>query len=240
MKQKSILFPLILLLILLTAAVPLRRPGPIAITFDDGPSSKYTPYLLDELERRGVHATFFVMGNSLTDQHGDIVEKNAAIVRRAAEAGHQIGNHSYSHPKLSDCSDSTVLDELEKTDQALQKILGSGTYMVRPPYGSDGLTPRVRALISRPVILWSIDPAWETGTAAEDDMYRCIVDSVRDGDIILLHDFQGLNNIDAALRAIDTLQARGFSFVTVAELMELKGVAPEPGTVYRRFPRPPA
>ena len=240
MKKKLTAALLALALCLLTAAGVPQRPGPVALTFDDGPSSKYTQVLLDGLAARGVQVTFFVMGNSLTDQHGDIVVKNADIVRRAADEGHQIASHSYSHPNLTQLTDEEILAELALTDSALERILGPGEVMVRPPYGFAGLSPRVQALIDRPIILWSIDPAWEAESACEEDMVRCIVDRARDGDIILLHDFKGMDDVNAALRAIDILQVRGYSFVTVARLMELKGVTPAPGQVYRRFPQPPA
>ena len=226
----------VILLLGFALSATAAEPKLIALTFDDGPHSEHTPHLLDELDKRNAKCTFFVMGNSLMDFHGDIVEANAEIIRRAHAEGHQIANHGYSHPNFRDLSDNEIRAELEKTESALRRMLGEGEYMVRTPYGADGLNTRVLAAAERPVILWSINPEWNARRPTEEDMYRHIMDKAADGAIVLLHDFTGDRDINAAVRAIDTLKARGYEFVTVAELMRLRNVAPEKGKTYYSIP----
>ena len=217
------------------AAAAETTGGLIAITFDDGPSTKFTPTLLDGLAERRVKCTFFVMGNSLTDPHDTIIEANADVVRRAAAEGHQIASHSYSHPHLSQLSDAELRSELSKTTDALKRILGEGDYMLRPPYGDT--SERVCAAAGAPVILWSMDPGWYAPKPySAENLASYIVKNARDGDIILLHDFKGLDDVNAALTAIDKLREKGFEFVTVAELMRLRGITPADGEVFRSIP----
>ena len=105
-----------------------RRPGELALTFDDGPNPAWTPRLLDILAEHNVHATFFMLGK--------VVKAERALARRVAEAGHLIGNHSWSHPDLARSANPKVLDELTRTSDILADIAGKPVRFFRPPYGS--------------------------------------------------------------------------------------------------------
>ena len=233
-KLFSVITILVLLCVLLPSGAFAQEPKLVALTFDDGPNPKYTPILLDGLEQRRAKVTFFVMGNALTDPHDNIISENAAIVKRAYDAGHQIASHSYSHPWLTKLSDDGVRSEIGKTDSALDRILGEGDWMVRPPYGDGAYSSRIQGLIDAPLITWSVDPTNGVYPASEEKLYSGIINSVSDGSIILLHDAHGMANVNAALRAIDTLRAQGYEFVTVNELFRLKGIVPAAGHTYTR------
>lgn len=99
----------------------------VALTFDDGPSPRCTPQLLDGLKERGVRATFFVVGCQ--------VVKDPDIVKRMAAEGHQVGNHSYDHKELDKLSAWEAAEDMRKNDALLRELLGEGDYWVRPPYG---------------------------------------------------------------------------------------------------------
>lgn len=194
----------------------------VALTFDDGPSPRCTPQLLDGLKERGVHATFFVVGCQ--------VVKDPDIVTRMAAEGHQVGNHSYDHKELDKLSAQEAAQDMQKNDQLLQELLGEGDYWVRPPYGL--LSEEESSALTMPIINWSVDTEdWKSKDAGKilDIIYR----DTGDGDIILLHD-RYLNSVSAALQAVDHLQQQGYRFVTVAELLALRGIRPEGGTTYRQ------
>ena len=193
----------------------------VALTFDDGPSPRCTPRLLDGLAEYGARATFFVVGCQTV--------KDPDIVRRIAAEEHQVGNHSYDHPQMDSLSCTLALADLQKNDDLLRELLGEGDYWVRPPYGL--LSAAETAALAVPVIGWSVDTEdWKSKNAEKilDIIYR----DTGDGDIILLHD-RYLNSVDAALRAVDHLQQQGYRFVTVAELLALKGVTAQSGQEYR-------
>lgn len=194
----------------------------MALTFDDGPSAHHTPQLLDGLRERGVHATFFLVGEQ--------VEEQAPLVRRMAEEGHQIGNHSYSHACLEKCSDTEALAELQSCDLALRSVLGPGEYWVRPPYGQ--LSDSVREAWYTPIICWCVDPKdWECRNT--EQVVRHIIEHAEDGNIILLHDCYD-TSVAAALQVVDQLQAQGVEFVTVEELLTRNGGEALPGKIYRK------
>lgn len=192
----------------------------VALTFDDGPKADTTPQLLDGLQQRGVHATFFLIGSQIAS--------NAAVVRRMKAEGHQIGNHTWSHKKLQGASDAVVQEEIGKTDRELRELLGDGEYWVRPPYGM--LSERQQQLFSVPLVRWSVDPKDWKRLNADGDV-AAVLRNVQPGDIILMHDcFQP--SVTAALRIVDSLQKRGYRFVTVSQLLTVQGTTPRPGTVY--------
>lgn len=192
--------------------------GPyVALTFDDGPSPANTTRLLSILRQRGVLATFFVVG------------KNAAAypqVLRAIQAdGHEIGNHSYSHPVLSKMPLNAVYDEIRRTDAAIERATGQLPHTFRPPYGA--LTAAQRSAVYRdfgyPTIMWSVDPLdWKRpGSAA---VASRIIKGTRAGSIILAHDIHAAT-VDAIPAVMDDLLARGYRFVTVSQLIAM---APKP------------
>lgn len=195
--------------------------GYIALTFDDSPNGENTARLLDGLKERGAHATFFVIGQQLDGQE--------ELLRRMSVEGHQIGNHTWTHRRL-DISLAVGAKELERTERALCAELGGSGYWIRPPWGFASADTLREA--DSPLIYWSLDTEdWRVLDAKK--VARCIIENVRDGDIVLLHDSYG-SSVDAALAAIDELSARGFAFVTLEELFEQMGVEPKPGCLYCR------
>ena len=196
-------------------------PQYIALTFDDGPSPETTERLLDGLKERGAHATFFLIGEQIDGMEN--------VVKRMRDEGHQIGNHTYSHTRLDRGSDD-ALRELQKTDARLREVLGEGEHWVRPPWGF--VSDAVKPCINTPLIYWSVDTEdWRSRNA--DLICRIIVQNAQSGDIVLLHDIYP-ESVDAALRAIDTLSAQGYQFVTVEELFTCCGVTPQCGRFYVR------
>lgn len=179
----------------------------IALTFDDGPHPVCTPRLLDGLKERGVKATFFVIGKN--------AEANPDIIKRMSGEGHLIGNHTYDHVQISSLSDEAACAQITKTDDAVFSLTGKHTEYVRPPFGlwKDGLECGLEMF----PIMWTIDPRdWTTGNA--DRIVGSVVPKAKDDAIILLHDCYE-SSVDAALRIVDLLQAEGYVFVTVDELI---------------------
>ena len=201
------------------------RPEKVcAISFDAAWGADNTQGILDVLAKYNVKATFFVVGCQ--------AEKDPDIVRRIADEGHQVGNHSYDHADLHTLTAAQAAEDLRRNDDLLRQLLGDGDYWVRPPYGL--LAERDAAALPVPLVNWSVDTEdWRTKDCGKilDVIYRC----TGDGDIVLLHD-RYQSSVDAALTAIAHLQEQGYVFVTVAELLALRGVTPEPGVTYRRAP----
>ncbi len=183
----------------------------VAMTFDDGPHHSLTPQLLDILAYRGIRATFYVIGSR--------VARQPELTRRIAADGHEIGNHTWSHPSLSALSDAAVLSELDRTTQAIVDAVGRAPVTMRPPYGN--LHGRQRLMVHRersfPTVLWSVDPEdWRRpgpGVVASR-----IVNASHPGAVILAHDIQS-GTVRAMPDTLDTLIARGYQFVTVSELI---------------------
>ncbi len=191
----------------------------VAITFDDGPSG-YTTTLLDGLKSRGAKATFFVVGNR--------VNSYPNVMRRMVSEGHQIANHTTTHPNLNTLSGEGVSSELNTCEQRLKTYGGAQTYAIRPPYGNHNATVRARA--NGPLILWSVDTLdWQSRNATS--VYNKIVNNTRDGSIVLLHDLYS-TSVQGALNAIDTLKAQGYEFVTVNELFRRRGITMQKGVAY--------
>ena len=193
----------------------------IAITFDDGPLRSTTTRLLDGLRERGASATFFLVGERIAG--------NEDLILRMKAEGHQVGNHSWSHKMLQGMKPIDIQQEVGKTDQMLQQLLGEGSYWLRPPYGL--IDEESKKLIQVPMIHWSVDPKdWEAMN--QDAVVKSVLQTVQPGAIILLHDIYD-TTIDAALEIIDTLSNEGYWFVTVEELLQVNGIQPEAGVMYR-------
>ena len=159
------------------AAEPAAEPVYMALTFDDGPSPSNTPRLLEGLSRRGVRATFFLVGSR--------IEGREDLVRRIRQEGHQIGNHSFGHGDLTDLSAAQALADLDKCSRALERVLGPGSYWLRPPYGFIS-QEELRAL-GTPAICWSVDTEdWKSRNV--DSILDIVLRQAGDGDILLLHD----------------------------------------------------
>ena len=199
-----------------------KKTKTLALTFDDGPKAGVTDWLLDELEKRNVKATFFLIGSQM--------EGNETIIQKMYADGHQIGCHTYSHVQLTLLSEQEQKEEILQWYEAVSSVIGDFSYCIRPPYGS--VNNNVCDCLNLPVILWSVDTEDWTGKSAET-IADYIVSEAGDGDIILLHDIFE-ESVQGAVMALDELQRRGYTFVTVNELLEQKGMAIKGGSVYRR------
>lgn len=179
----------------------------IAITFDDGPHPSYTAQLLDGLEERGIVATFFVTG-----EHAEL---HPDIIKRMQEAGHLIGNHTYSHIQLTKSNREKFREELIKTNEILKEITGEEVQYVRPPYGS--WDKSFEKELNMFPVLWTVDPLdWSSTNVSR--ITEKIVSRTGENDIILMHDYYD-TSVTAALKAIDRLLEEGYTFVTVEEIL---------------------
>ena len=218
------LFALLACILLLCPVTARASSGHIALTFDDGPSGRYTRALLEGLEQRQVKATFLLCVYRLKDYPKE--------ARRILELGHEIGLHGYSHDPMDKMSCRQLEKELNDTLALLPS--GCRPVFLRPPGGKYSSTVKdVSKAMGLALLNWSVDPRdWATRDA--EAITTMVIDSVRDGDVILLHDMSD-SSVKAALDIVDKLKQEGFTFVTVSELARLKGITIEPGKVYSRF-----
>ncbi len=187
----------------------------IALTFDDGPHPRYTPRILEILKEYGIKATFFVVGVN-AENYPDAME---SVIKN----GHEIGNHTYSHPHVS-CLDSTHLkNEVEHCESAIYGLTDHKTKLFRPPEGLiDADVRRVLRSLDYKVILWDIDTLdWAhtpPNTIAEN-----VINNINSGDIILMHDYISYDSptIEALRLFIPVLLEKGYKFVVVSELIGL-------------------
>ena len=189
----------------------------IALTFDDGPRRDTTEKLLDGLRERGASATFFLVGEEIAGKED--------LVKRMAAEGHQIGNHTWSHVRLENAE--TAGQEIRMTERALEELLGEKDYWLRPPYGimDEGVETSV------PLVKWSVDPRdWESRSTAK--VVQAVLRDAGPNAIILLHDIYP-TSVEAALQIVDALEKEGYWFVTVEELLQLNGITPQAGVMYR-------
>ena len=216
---------LLLILCLLCPAIRAEETEKyVALTFDDGPSGRFTRRLLEGLEQRGVKASFLLCGYRLKDY--------PAVGKAIFDAGHEIGLHSYSHKDMGKMNYADAAREIADTRALLPA--GCKPAFLRPPGGSCG-APATQACKDAGLALlgWSVDPRdWCSSDAAAVE--AAVVTTVRSGDIILLHDMSD-SSVDAALAIVDRLLEQGFRFVTVSELAAAAGVIPKPGVLYNRF-----
>lgn len=185
----------------------------IALTFDDGPHYKYTEQILDILDKYNVKATFFVIGCN--------AEQRPDTVKEVYVRGHEIGNHTYSHPHLSSCSCEKLGKEIKKASDIICDITGQRPTLFRPPEGK--CTPEVVNCARSngyKVILWSIDTK-DWSHPSSEKIVSEICKNVKGGDIILFHDF--ITPDTPTPQALDTiipiLQEKGFEFCRVSELI---------------------
>lgn len=206
----------------------LRVPPAVALTFDDGPSTEWTPEILDVLRAHGARATFFVLGAA--------VDGREAILRRAVAEGHELGNHAYSHADPATLDDEALRDELERTNGLIESSTGIRPRLFRPPYADyDVRVARIAQDVGlSPTVLRSIDPAdWR-----ERDSTRIaggVLDLVRPGSIVCLHDGLPPRSSDGTLDRRPTVEAtheilaglpaRGLASTTVSDLLGLPGEA---------------
>ena len=185
----------------------------LALTFDDGPHGSLTPRLLDILAQRNVKATFYVIGRN--------VEAHPEIARRIVEDGHEIANHTWSHPALSGLSDDRVTEELRRTHDVVLEATGVRMTNLRPPYGA--YNDRVREVAFNghgyDTIMWSVDPLdWKYRNSAR--VTRELVTGAAPGAVLLCHDIHP-TTVAAIPPVLDDLLGRRFEFVTIDKLMAM-------------------
>ncbi|UXY17796.1 polysaccharide deacetylase family protein [Streptomyces cynarae] len=204
------------------ANVDCRKAKCVALSFDGGPSPT-TPRLLDILKLDGLHATFFVQGKGHIARYPD-------ILRRISDEGHEIGNHTWNHRRLTDLDEDDARRELTRTQDAIERITGTRPVLMRPP---EGRTNRKVAGLCRDLglaqVLWSVTAKDYETTDSALITKRVLDQTHRDG-IILLHDLHK-GTVPAVPGIIKALEQRGYTIVTVSQL--LAPAKPRPGMVYR-------
>lgn len=179
----------------------------VALTFDDGPSPKYTPFLLDGLKERNVQATFFLLGKN--------VKENQKLVQRMQTEGHLLGNHTYNHVQLNKIPETTARQEILKTNNEIYEATGNYPEYMRPPYGA--WKKNMELCVEMLPVFWDIDTLdWKSQNV--DAILKAAGEEPEDGSIILMHD-EYQTSVEAALLLIDRLKEKGYEFVTVDELI---------------------
>ena len=190
----------------------------VALTFDDGPTPNFTDEILGVLKAEDVKATFFLIGGEL--------ERNPEEGRKIVAAGHEIGNHSYSHVRMILVTPSFVKTEIEKTDALIRAAGYEKTAHFRPPYGKKLFTlPYYLSNNDRRTITWDVAPEGFPEIAADSEaITKYVLDNTRNGSIILLHVMYDpqKKSLRAVQPIIEGLKQKGFRFVTVSELIESK------------------
>lgn len=189
----------------------------VALTFDDGPDAKQTPAILDLLQQYHAKATFFVVGKR--------VAANPDIVRLAFSRGHEIGNHTYNHAYFNKTiSLNKFEEEVQQTEDQIQKITGQRTHLFRPPGGYYN-AQMIKACMKESylTILWSWhQDTMDWSSPGKDRIVKKVLGNIRNGDIVLMHDYvKGSNQTIEALKEIlPALAKQGYRFITVSELLQ--------------------
>jgi peptidoglycan-N-acetylglucosamine deacetylase len=186
---------------------------PIALTFDDGPHATHTPALLAALAELNVKATFFLVGSK--------VDANPQLARQIAQAGHEIGNHTYRHLYLPAHTGDTVLRELQQTDRAIARVTGVIPTLVRPPYGARSpLTLRAFAAAGKQVALWDVN-SWDWKGHSAAVISQQVIERAQPGSVVLMHDVgpNGAATVDAVKLIVARLRSRGYCFRSVSEVL---------------------
>lgn len=179
----------------------------VALTFDDGPNSRYTKPLLDGLRERGIRASFFLVG--------ECIDGKEDLVKQMAEDGHLIGVHCMTHKDLTKEPLSDAKKEICETGEKIRAVTGVMPEYVRPPYGS--WNAKLEEAVDMIPVFWDVDSIdWRLKNT--EKVTAKVLKDTEDGDIILMHD-EFRTSVEAALRIIDNLTAKGYTFVTVDELM---------------------
>lgn len=194
---------------------PQQTGGKIALTFDDGPDTRYTTAILDILKEKNVKATFFVVGSQ--------VKKYPDVLKRIVEEGHAIGNHSQNHKDLSKLTKEQIAKEIDLADAAIEDVLGYKPELFRAPYGA--LSQSLKKTLKekdRKLVGWTVDTRDWAGTSIKD-MRKVISNGSKPNGIILMHSFGGkhiANTVKMLPDVIDDLTKQGYTFVTADELVE--------------------
>ena len=196
----------------------------VALTFDDGPSGRFTRKLLQGLEERGAKATFLLCGYRM-EQYPDLTQQ-------IFQKGHEIGLHGYSHKTMKDMCPRDTTREIKKAIALLPE--GCQVTFLRPPGGlCSACIQSAAEEFGLSLLHWSVDPKdWAIHDA--ELIANNVISHVQDGDVILLHDMSD-SSIEAALAIVDALQEQGFCFLTASELARTRSIILVPGTKYTQF-----
>ena len=182
----------------------------VALTFDDGPDGNTTPQALDILAKYKIKATFFVQGKNIAG--------NEAILKRMQSKGHEVGNHSWNHPVLTQLSLEDAKKQITDTESAITSVLGKSSKLMRPPYGA--ISDDIRNSLDLSFIMWDVDSLdWKSKNEAA--ILTEIQHQTSDGAIILMHDIHQ-PSVNSLPKVIEYLQEQGYSFVTVSELLNTR------------------
>lgn len=222
--RKTVLFLIALALVLIPVRVSAAQSRTIfhsedchdktiALTFDDGPHPRYSKQILDILDKYGVKATFFFVGQN--------IEYYPDAARAVVDAGHEIGNHTYTHNRVKRMTEDEILSEMTRCDDMIYSLGECQTVLFRPPEGAFGEAVEKSAeMLGYSVILWSIDTRdWAHSTPKE--IFKNVTQNIDSGDIILMHDYVSYDSPtpEALELIIPELQKMGYKFVTVSELI---------------------
>ncbi len=192
----------------------------VALTFDDGPHPTLTPKLLDLLAAHNVKATFFVIGEN--------VKAYPEIAARIVREGHEIANHSWSHPAFTKLGYAAVQSQIQRTEDAIQQAAGVKCKLLRPPYGAfnNALAARIHDEFRYQNIMWSVDPLdWKRPGSSV--VAQRLVAGALPGAILLAHDIHP-GTIEAVPSVLRQLDAKGYRFVTVSDLIQMETTHPLP------------
>lgn len=185
----------------------------VALTFDDGPHPNVTPRILQTLKEYNIRATFFMLGTQ--------VKKKPDLAKQVADNGHEIGNHTYSHPNFRKLTYKEIVEEISKTNELITVTTGIKPTLFRPPYGiyTDEVLKYTKAN-GYSTILWSVDSLdWKSrNVGAINDI---VAQHTTNGSIVLMHDIHAAT-ADALPQVIHTLQTKGYQFVTVSEVLSMR------------------
>ena len=188
----------------------------VALSFDDGPADAVVDSLIEVLRVHGAQATFFLIGRELS--------QSPDAGRKLVAAGHELGNHSYSHRRMVLVSGGRVREEVERTDSLLRAVGQRGPIWFRPPYSYKLVTlPRYLAAHGRTTVMWSVEPdSYAEVAATPEGIVRHVLDRVRPGSIIILHPWYPSRRTSRAAIGplVDSLHARGYRVVPVGRLLE--------------------
>ena len=195
----------------------------ISLTFDDGPNTVITPQVLDILEKEGIVASFFLIAQNITPESAD-------IVRRARAMGCDIENHTVTHPFMNKLSLEEILSEVRVCTEKIVEITGEAPEFFRPPFIA--VNQEMYDNIDLTFICGQGCEDWVPEVTAEQRAERVLA-AAEDGQIVLLHDMQwNQNTVEALKTIIPELKKRGYEFVTVPQLFELKNITPRRGWLY--------
>ena len=207
---------------------PSKEHPVIALTFDDGPSNKLTPQLLSVLEEKGVHVTFFMLGQMVLDA-------DPAILKRMLADGDELGNHSYDHTIYTGLTADGIREQLTKTNDAIFAATGTYPTVMRPPTGgSNDTVLAISKEMNMPVVNWSYESCpedWLKAHQTPEFISQYVIDNAANGHIVLLHDIHSAT-VESIAAMIDGLTAKGFRFATVSELLAAQPDGKQTGVLY--------